>query len=440
MSHFRSVAVLRWCLGCVALGVALSGTRVWAEDWPQWRGPNRDGVWRETGIIESFAGAQLEHVWRVEVSNGYSGPTVAEGRVYLTDRVLEPAPVERVLCFDAGTGAPLWSHEYACEYTSVGYPDGPRASVTVSGGRAYSLGTMGHLRCLDAVSGELLWKKDPGTDYTIAGPIWGIASAPLVEGDLLVVQLGASPDACIVALDKVTGDERWRALDDGASYSAPVMVEQAGERVLVCWTANHVVGLDPATGKVHWKHETPAVKMVINVPTPVIEGNRLFLTSFYDGAYMFRLAQDRLALEPIWRRVGRSERRTDALHSTISTPIIQGDYIYGVDSYGQFRCLEADTGDRVWEDLTVVPEARWATAHMVRNGERVWIFNDQGELIIAKLSPQGFHEISRAKLLEPTTGQLPRGEGVTWSHPAYANGHIFVRNDRELVCVDLRAK
>ena len=147
-----------------------------------------------------------------------------------------------------------------------------------------------------------------------------------------------------------------------------------------------------------------------------------------------------LGIEKIWQRQGKSERDTDALHAMISTPLIQGDYVYGVDSYGQLRCLDGRTGDRVWEDLTAVPSERWATIHMVRNGERIWMFNDRGELIISTLSPEGFNEISRTKLIEPTKGQLSRGNGVAWSHPVFANKHIFIRSDTQLVCANLAAQ
>lgn len=431
---FKSIFLL---LGCCLI---LSTTLAVADDWPQWRGLERDGVWNETGLIDSFSEPQIPIKWRAEVSNGYSGPTIANGRVYLTDRVIEPVEVERVLCFDEKTGAPLWTHEYECKYGSVGYPDGPRASVTIADGLAYSLGSTGYIRCLDAATGEVIWKKDAGTDYDIKTPIWGIASAPLIDNDLVIIQLGAKPDACIVALDRKTGKEIWRALEDKASYSAPIIIEQGGKRVLVCWTGEHVVGLNPATGEKYWDYETLPNKMVINVPTPVLNGDRLFLSSFYDGSYMFKLNIDPLNVENLWARRGRDERRTDALHSMISNPIFDGDYIYGADSYGQFRCLDAETGDRIWEDLTPVPVERWATIHTVRNGDKYWMFNDQGELIICTLSPKGFNEISRAKLIDTTKGQLGRGEGVTWSHPGYANKHIFIRNDNELVCASLAAE
>ncbi len=409
-----------------------------ADDWPQWRGPTRDAVWREDGLLDTFATDQLKISWRQPISSGYSGPTVADGRVFVTDRVVEPKQIERIHAFDAKTGKPLWTHEYDCVYENVGYTAGPRANVTVDGDRAYSLGSLGNLFCLDVASGKVKWSKDCNAQYKIRMPIWGIASAPLVDGDLVIVQIGGE-GACLVAFDKHTGEERWRALDDNASYSAPIIIEQAGHRVLVCWTGDSVAGLDPRTGDVHWLHPFKPAKMVINIATPVVEDNRMFLTSFYDGSLMLKLKTDALAVEPIWRRSGRDERNTDSLHSIISTPYLEGDFVYGVDSYGEFRCLDALTGDRIWESLEPTPKSRWSTIHMVRNGRRMWMFNERGELIIATLSPEGYREISRAKLIEPTEEQLRMRNGVCWAHPAYANRHVFARNDNELVCASLAA-
>lgn len=433
-----TVTLPRVCL--VLLWLLVCGKPLLADDWPQWRGPGRDGVWHETGVIEQFSGPRIKLRWEAPISSGYSGPTVADGRVYVTDRQTEPEEVERVLCFDWETGRELWTHAYECPYAKVGYQAGPRAAVSIADGRAFALGTVGHLHCFDAATGRVLWKKQPGADYDVRVPMWGIASAPLVDGELLIVQIGGADGACIVALDTKTGNEQWRALDDRASYSAPIIIPQAGRRVVVCWTGDNVAGLDPASGKTLWEYSFPPTKMVINVPTPVVDRDRLFVTAFYDGSLMLRLDQDEPRVEKIWRRQGASERATDALHAMISTPYFQGDYVYGVDSYGELRCLDARTGERVWEDLTAVPRDRWSNIHMVRNGRQIWMFNERGELIISRLSPEGFHEISRAKLIDPTTEQLSSRGGVCWSHPAYAYKHVFARNDRELVCASLVAE
>ena len=419
------------------VGVAASAPHLLADEWPQWRGPNRDGVWRETGVVRRFSGAKIKRRWSAPIGSGYSGPTVAGGRVFVTDRLVEPKQVERVHSFDWKTGRPLWTHTYDCPYVDVGYPAGPRAAVSVDEGRAYALGTMGHLHCLDATSGNLLWKKDLKAEYKIRMPIWGIAAAPLVDGKLVIVHIGGSDGACLVAFDKRSGSEVWKALEDRASYAAPIVVEQAGRRVLICWTGDHVAGLDPSSGEMHWKHPFQPTKMVINIATPVVDGDRLLVSSFYDGSLMLRLARDKLEVEPIWRRLGPDEKHTDSLHAIISTPTIEGDYVYGVDSHGELRCLEADSGDRIWEDLTAGPNVRWGTIHMVRNGPHVWMFNELGQLIIAKLSREGFEEMSRAQFIAPTKGQLRRRGGVCWAHPAFAYKHVFARNDEELVCASL---
>ena len=424
----------------LAIGFATAAA---AEDWPQWRGKNRDGVWNETGIIEKFPAEQIELKWQVEIGAGYSGPTVAGGRVFVTDRITRPESIERVLCFDEQTGKPLWKHEYPAEYGRVGYPAGPRASVTIDGELAFALGATGQMHCFDAATGKLVWDEDLGQKYDIQMPIWGITAAPLIHEDLVILHIGGR-GACVVALDKHKGHERWKALNDRGQYSAPIIVEQAGQPVVICWTGDSVAGLSPTDGKVLWRVPWKPKNMPIGVATPVVHGDRVFFTSFYDGSLMLRLAADKPTVEKLWQRVGANENppNTDALQSIISTPVFDGTHIYGVDSYGELRCLDAATGDRLWENLTAVPKDRWSTIHFVKNADKYWLFNEKGELIIARLTPQGYEEISRAKLLEPTTDQLRRrgNVGVCWAHPAFANKHIFQRSDKELVCASLQAR
>lgn len=417
--------------GIVLIFCALN---VAAQDWPDWRGANRDGVWNETGVVEKFSVDSLPAVWSVPVGAGYSGPTVANGKVYLTDRLEKPEPTEGVLCFDEQTGKKIWEHRYNCEYEGVGYPAGPRASVVINNGKAYALGTMGNLFCFDAENGNIVWQRDLNRDYKIRMPIWGIAATPLIADDKIILQISGSDNACVVALDKNTGKETWRNLDDMASYSAPVLITQANKKVVVVWTEDSLTGLDRSTGKVYWRIPWK-IKMGMGISTPVLYQNYIFVSCFYSGSLLVKLGENSLTAEKVWQRQGQSERKTDALHCVINTPVILDDYIYGVDSYGELRCLELKTGDRVWENLTAVPKNRWANIHFIQHGDKTWMFNEKGELIISKLDPQGFHEMSRTKIIEPTQKQLPRG--VTWSHPAFANRHVFARNDNRLICVDV---
>ncbi len=420
--------------------VMMQAQLVNADEWPQWRGENREGVWNETGIIEKFEGPGIPIRWRVPIGSGYSGPSVAEGRVYVTDRVTKPKQIERVHCFDWETGESIWSYTYDCEY-KIDYTAGPRATVTVQDGLAYALGAMGHLHCFDAATGEVVWKRDLNAEYNINMPIWGIASAPLVEGDHLIVQIGGTPNACIVAFDRKSGEEKWKALDDNASYSAPVVITQAGERVLVCWTSANVVALNPQTGTLHWLYTFAAEGVMAAIATPTFYQNELFVAHFRRGALLLKLSPDALEAELGWYRTGKDELNTDAIQPAMSTPVRIGDYIYGVDSYGELRCIDAGNGDRIWEDLSAVRKARWSTIHFVRHpvsaDNRVWMFNEHGELLITELSPEGLNIISRAKLIEPTRDQLNRRGGVAWAHPAFAYKHVFARNDKELVCANL---
>jgi len=411
------------------------------NEWPDWRGPNRDGTWNETGVMKKFKSDQLDIKWSVPVSAGYSGPSVADGKVYLTDRIKSPEHIERVLCFNAENGKEIWTHTYDCRYEGIGYPAGPRASVIIDGNNAYSLGTMGHLYCLNKENGDVIWERDLNKDYDIRMPIWGIAAAPLIYKNKIILHIGGEGNACVVALEKNTGKEIWKNLEDDASYVAPILVKQGNTEILVIWSGQNVVGMDPETGKIYWTEVFIQEQMIINISTPAVYNNYLFVSSFFDGALVLKLNPDKPEVERVWRRKGKNERNTDALHACISTPVILDGYIYGTDSYGELRCLELLTGNRIWEDQTAVKRARWANIHFIQNGDLTYMFNENGELIIADLNPKQYTEISRAKLIEPTKEQLNRsGTGVTWTHPAFAYGHVFIRSDKELVCADLREK
>ncbi|MCR9293208.1 MAG: PQQ-like beta-propeller repeat protein [bacterium] len=440
---------------CRALIVIAFASPLPAEDWPQWRGVHRDGIWRAEGIRESLPQGQLTIDWSVEVGPGYNGPTVANGRVYVMDRQTDGKQTERILCFDSASGKSLWMHEYEARYAKVGYTAGPRASVTIDDGRAYAVGSMGHFHCLDAASGEVIWQRDLNAEYEIDMPQWGIAASPLVYQALVIQQVAGSQGATMVAFDKLSGKEVWRALNEKAGYSSPIVIQQAGQNVLVCWTGESLSGLNPLNGSVHWSHEMKPTRMPIGIGTPSVDGDLIFVSSFYDGSLMIRAPKDSLSSSLVWRARGKDEINTGAksvqladgelnsqepeygVHAMIGTPIVQDGYVYAVDSYGQFRCLEALTGKRVWEDLSAVTGLRWATIHMIRQADRVWLFNDAGELMIAQPDPDGLNIQSRAQLIEPTKVQLDRRNGVCWSHPAFAEQSVFARNDNQLVRASL---
>lgn len=419
----------------ILLAALLPSLAPQGTDWPQWRGPTRDGVWTESGVTTSLPDV-ITPRWSTQIGSGYCGPTVADGRVYVMDRLDEAKEIERVHCLDWQTGKILWNYEYDCSYAGVSYRAGPRCSVLIDDGFAYSLGTMGNLLCFDAKTGEVVWQHDLNKTYEIDMPIWGISASPIIEGNRLIVPVSGT-DAYLVAFDKKSGKEDWRAFSDRGNYSAPIVIDQAEQRVLICWSGDRILGTDPATGTLHWEYPLKAKNMPLACASPVLHGDLLFLTAFYDGCATLKLAQDKLAVSEVWRRRGQNERRTDGLHSIISTPIAINEHAYGVDSYGELRCLQLADGSRVWEDKSAVPYGRWATIHFVKNGENIWMFNERGELLIAKLSPKGFEEIDRGKLLEPTRDQLNRRGGVCWSHPAFAYKHVFARNDKKIVCADL---
>jgi len=429
----------RW--GLTLLALAGCSAAAFAEDWPQWLGPQRDGVWRETGILQKFPAGGPKVLWRTPLGGGYAGPAVAAGRVYVMDRQHD-AGTERVLCLDEKTGKELWKHEYACSYAGLAYPAGPRCTPTVVGDKVYALGAMGRLMCLDAQTGKVLWEHELTRKYQVKGkdfPRWGYSAHPLVDGDKLYCLAGGQ-GSIAVAFDRNTGKELWRALSASEpGYCPPMIYEFGGRRQLIIWHPDAVNGLDPETGKVLWSQPFQ-LKAGLSIPTPRKSENRLFLTAFYDGPLMLQFNQGESTPAVAWKGKGKSEVDTDGLHSIMPTPVIKDGHIYGVCSYGQLRCLKEATGERLWEtyQATSGQKARWGNAFLTPNGDRFFLFSEKGDLIIARLTPKGYEELDRAHLLKPT-GDAGFGtrRAVVWSHPAYANKCAFVRNDEEIICVSL---
>jgi outer membrane protein assembly factor BamB len=403
-----------------------------ADDWPQWRGPERDGVWHETGILDAFPSHGLKVRWRVPVDFGWSSPVIAQGRVYVTDSLLlKPKAQERVHCFDEETGKPLWTYAYDVAYPDWAFTPNNEgrlcATPMVEDDRLYTLGGNGTVHCLDARNGRLLWANHLQKQYEIKE--LQCRGSPLIEGNLLIVFPGGRPGACVVAVDKNSGKEVWKALDDSVSNSSPIVLTAGGKRQLIVWTGESVTSLNPANGKTYWR-EPLVTSNNDAIPTPVFHRELLLI-----GGLMLKLDQQRPAASILWPDTKAVTRR---ILSNTSTPLLQGEHVFSAKSSGELVCLEARTGKQVWITDKVTDLKNGASIHLTPNGDGVFLYTDKGELLHAKLTREGYKEINRARLLEPTYPFA--GRKVTWSPASFANRCVFARNDKEMVCVSLAAK
>ena len=394
--------------------------------------PNRDGVWNETGIMETFPADGLKCAWRAPVGRGWSSPVVAQGRVFVTDVQAErPTARERVLCFDEVTGKLLWSHHYVAAYPDWAFsPDagGPRSTPIIRDGKLFTLGCMGQLFCLEAGSGKVVWEKSLAKEYG-ALEFTGITASPLIEDELLILQICAKPAAGVVAFDKNTGKEAWKALDDSFTYSSPVIFTAGGKRQLIVWTQEAVTALDPSTGLTWWR-ELLRTSGDAAVSTPIFANHRLLI-----GGLMLKLDPDQPTASVLWPEARAVSKR---ILSNTSTALLQAGYVYSARTSGELVCLKAGNGELVWQTNTVTSLKNGSSIHLTPNGDSVLLFTDQGNLIRARLSSKGYHELSRVHLMDAT--HPFNGRNVVWPPPAYANHHVFARNDKELVCASLAAK
>lgn len=417
----------------------------YAIDWPQWMGPGRDNVWQESELLEKFPEGGPPVLWRTKVAGGYAGPAVADGKVYVADYVTpddvkvanfkreESSGMERVLCLDESTGDVLWKHEFPVKY-AISYPAGPRCTPTVHKGKVYTLGAEGNLFCLDSNSGDVVWSKNFPTDYGAKTSLWGYASSPLVDGNKLICVVGGS-GSHVVAFDLETGDEIWKSItasDQG--YSPPTIIDAAGVRQLVLLRPDAFTSVDPETGKEYWSVPYEATSGSI-IMSPVVMGDYLYGGGFNKQSLLVKLTADPPGAEVVW-----GNKSKHGVSPVNVQPIVVGEMMYGFDG-GSLTAVSLPSGERVWETTEPINgerPLRSGTAFIVRQGDRFWLFNELGELVIARLSPEGYEEIDRAKLIEPTNNAF--GRDVVWCMPAYANRRMYVRNDEECICVDLAAQ
>ncbi|HIA71009.1 TPA: pyrrolo-quinoline quinone [Candidatus Poribacteria bacterium] len=429
-----------------------------AEDWPQWLGMNRDAIWRETGIINTFDEVKPKLIWKAKIGGGYSGPAVSGGRVFVMDRVGHDTDLkngsllhagdppknpnfikrmlpgfERLLCFDEKNGQIIWEHKYDCPYRSVAiYAIGPRVTPTVDGDHVYTLGAEGNLLCLKVETGNLLWSRNLRVEFDITTPEWGFSAHPLVDGNKLICMVGGK-HSTVVAFDKLTGQEIWRSGNARQpGYCAPVIYTLGGERQLIVWDSDQLRGLNPETGRAYWEVDVkPTFAMSIGVPQH--EGNRLFVMGYSHVSAMIEVAENGNSAEVIWR--GDTTR---GIGGVFNTAVIRDGHVYGCGQNGRYICIRLEDGKRRWstfEPSTGYRPSSWANVFTVQNGENYWLFNDLGDVVIAKMNPQGFQMISKTHLIEPT--HRVGNRMVVWSHPALANACVFIRNDKEIRCYNV---
>lgn len=424
-----------------------------ALDWPQWLGPNRDGVWKEEGILETLPKEGPKVLWKKPIGPGYTGPAIVGDRVFVMDRVRkEPDPkaekkpgspgTERVLCLDFKTGDTVWTHEYDCTYVKIDRPMGPRSTPAVDGDRVYTLGTMGDLYCLEVKTGKPIWSKSFKKDYNATPPVWGFSAHLLVEKDLVIALVGGK-DKAVVAFDKLTGKEKWTALTtEDVGYSAPVIAEAGGVRQLIVWLSDALAGLNPATGEVYWRHPHPEQgkvqqKPTVTIITPKVDGDRVYVSSAYDGLLAVKLATDKPTAEIVLREEVKP-KNPNSLRILMTNILARDGYLYciGADT-GEVICAEAKTGKVAWKskDLFGGKNTLFGTAFWVEQGDRVIAFTDTGDLVFLKLSPKQYEEVGRAHVIDPIGAD--RGRTVIWSHPAFAQKKMVVRNEKEIICVSL---
>lgn len=405
-----------------------------ATDWPQWRGPNRAAAWTESGIVKRLPETGLKVLWRAPIAMGFSSPVIVAGRVYLSDaEPKKPIVRERVHCLEADSGAVRWTYAYEAPapdwFFMEGQARGPGATPIVRNGKIYALDLFGRLVCLDTLHGELVWKKDLKAEFQMKET--SVDASPLIEGDLIILMLGGKGGAGVVALDRNTGREIWRALDEAVTWSSPLVIEAGGVRQLIVWTQQSVSSLNPANGELYWREatHTSGSPGTAGVSTPVCRNGYLLVSG-----WMFQLDKDRPAARTLWPKGQGVSRR---ILSDTSTGVLLGDCVYSAKTGGEFLCLKAATGEEIWKTGRVTDPINGASIHITEHGESAFLFNDRGELIQARLTPAGYEEISRTKLIEPT---WPFGtRKVAWAAPAFAHRNVYARNDRELICVSLAA-
>ncbi len=433
-----AVAVL--ALGGVAILVMVGGDRVQADpekvkelaksdlkqadatvsnDWPQWRGPRRDGVSTEKGLRTDWPKDGLPILWEQPVGDGLSSVAVAKGRVFT---ITQDGDNEAVVCWDEATGKELWRFAYAARYLNS-YGNGPRATPTVDGDLVYTLGGTGVLHCLRALTdnpkGEIVWRKNLLLEFGAENLKWGVSFSPLADGPLLFLMPGGPGGKALAALDKASGAVVWSRFDDLPSYSSPLAATFAGDKQILFLTASRLVAVRPATGDLVWEHPWP-IDFQANIATPIVVEEYIFLSSGYGkGCAVLKIEKTNDTWKPAL--VYKNKR----MKNHFSTSVRWQDHVYGFDD-GTFVCMDFRTGDVKWKERGFDKGSLAAAdGHLV-------VYGENGVLALVEATPDAYREKARFQA-------SPQGRSC-WAVPVFANGRLYVRDTQKLRCFDAKAK
>jgi len=396
---------------CVS-GVVLAQSSNNAANWPQWRGPNRDGISKETGLLKQWPTEGPPLVWKASgAGRGFSSFSVANGKLYTMglrgDR-------EFIIAFDVATGKEAWATPNGNAFRND-RGDGPRGTPTVDGDRVYALGGSGDLSALDARTGKVIWTKNILKEFGGRNITWGISESPLLVGDKLLVNPGG-PDASMVALNKSDGSMIWKSQSDKAGYSSAIPVQVNGGTQVVFFTSERAVGLDLKDGKLLWEYAKPS-NNVANAATPIARGNRVFISSDYGtGGGVVEIKPDGTAQE-LWF--------TKDMRNHHSSSVLVGDYLYGFSS-AILTAIKFDTGEIAWRDRSV------GKGSLVYADGRLYCFSERGVVGLVEASPTGYVERGRFK--------IEAGDLETWTHPVVAGGRLYLRDQDTIYAYDVRQK
>ena len=410
--------ITRFLIVCLLLYGVFSD--VGAEDWPQWRGPNRDGISEEVGILKEWHNGGPRVLWRVPLGEGFSGISVADGRVYT---MFSEGDDEFIVCLDASNGSEIWRFRSDSNYYEAEGGNGPRATPTIDGEFLFTVSAQGKFYALNNANGDKVWSYDLIKDFTSYMPRWGFSSSPLVEGDMLFVEVGGNNGKFIVAFDKTNGDVLWTSHMDKLGYASPIAVTIGGVRQLIVFAGLRLLSVSTDDGELFWTYPWRTGRFDVHAATPIfIAPDKIYISSAYGkGAAVLRVkvtdspesgVRNNIEVEEIWR--------SEKVQNRLATSVLHDNHIYGFHRT-ILKCIDASTGMEKWKTRG------FGEGTLMLADEHLIILGDRGKLGLAEATPSAYHEVASAEVLS----------GLCWTVPTLANGRLYARNQKEMVCLDM---